>query len=132
MELIKKICPIIPVFSGDDDLVVDILKAGGVGSIATSSNLIPQGWKLLVNYCLNKKWNDAEALLKKFLPLIQALFLETNPQCVKFALSWLQKCKPVLRAPMTLPDLLTQKEIKKTILSLIMPQYKKNSLANTP
>ncbi len=63
-------------------------------------------------------------MAERYLPLIRALFLETNPQGPKFALSWLGRCLPVLRLPMILANESTQREIKKAIVRLALPQFK--------
>lgn len=123
LELIRKIVPLLPVFSGDDDLTFDIIKEGGVGSISVTSNLIPGIWKQLVGLCLQKKWEKAEFLSKRIGALSQALFLETNPQGIKFALSWLHKCQPVLRLPLLLPTKSVQSQIKKAIVQFALPQF---------
>lgn len=123
IELIRKIAKIIPVFSGDDDMAFAILRVGGVGSIATSANLIPRGWKRMISYCLQGKWKEGEALMEHYLPLCKAMFLETNPQGPKFAMSWLGRCEAVLRLPMTLPSAATQQVLKKEILRLALPHF---------
>lgn len=123
LELVRKIVRYIDVFSGDDELAFDIMKEGGVGTIATTSNLIPKAWKLMVNALLEKRWDIAQKMAQKYLPFIRAIFLETNPQGTKFALSRLGKCKPVLRLPMILPSLSTQNEIIKNTISLALPHF---------
>lgn len=123
LELLRKIVSHIDVFGGDDDIAYDILKAGGVGTIATSANIIPRGWKKMVALCLEGRWNEARATFERYLPLCRAIFLETNPQGVKFALSWLGRCKPILRLPMILPTAASQIEVKQAILNLALPQF---------
>ncbi len=123
MELIRKIAKHIDVFSGDDEFVLEIMKEGAVGSIATSANVIPRGWKQLISLCLKKDWDNAQTLFLRYLPLMKALFLETNPQGVKFGLSWLKKCEPHCRLPLILPGEATQLEIKKAILDLSLPWF---------
>lgn len=123
LGLVRKIAKHIDVFSGDDDIAFEILKEGGVGTIATTANLIPKGWKQMVSACLEKKWDKAQILAQKYVPFSKAIFLETNPQGTKFALSWLGRCKPVLRLPMILPTEMTKAQIKKAIIRLSLPQF---------
>lgn len=118
LELVRKIIKFIPVFSGDDDITFDIMREGGIGSIAVSANVIPYGWKRMISYCLQGEWEKGHALSQRYLPLGKAMFLETNPQGVKFALSWLGRCHAALRLPMILPTAATQQEIKKEIFRL--------------
>lgn len=128
LGLIRKIVKYIPVFSGDDDLAFSVMREGGVGSIAATANLIPRGWKEMIHHCQKGKWEKAELFSQRYLPLIKALFSETNPQCFKFALSWFRKCQPTLRLPMIPPTESTQREIKKEILRLAMPQFKQKNV----
>lgn len=123
LELIRKIAKFIPIFSGDDDLTFAIMRVGGVGSIAVTANLIPRGWKQMIQFCLQGKWEKAEFLAQRYLPLNKAFFIETNPQCIKFAMAWVAKCAPILRLPMILPTLDSQSEVKKEILRLALPQF---------
>ncbi len=132
LELIGKVCKFMDVFGGDDDLGFEIMKAGGVGTIATCSNLIPRGWRKMISLCSSKKWDEAEVLAKRYLPLIKAIFLETNPQGPKFALSWLGRCLPILRLPMILANESTQMEIKKAIVRLALPQFKQPQVLQPP
>lgn len=130
LELVRKIHKLLPVFAGDDDITVDILREGGVGVIAVIANLLPRGWKKIVQLCLEGKWDKARFLAAMYLPLCKAIFLETNPQGIKFALSWINRCRAVIRLPMTLPAVATQLAIKKEILHLSLPQFtmKKSSI----
>lgn len=121
IEFFKKIRKFLPVFSGDDDFTFELMKEGGVGSIAVTPNLIPRGWKQMVDFCLKGQWEKARVLFERYVPLCKAIFLETNPQGIKFALSWFNYCKPVLRLPMVLPTASTQREIKKEIVRLALP-----------
>lgn len=122
LDLVRKIASKIDVLSGDDDLTFSILQAGGVGTISTVANIIPHGWKQMVSLCLQNKWEEGKFLTEKYLPLIKAIFLETNPQGTKFALSCLGKCHPQLRLPMVTPPLEVQNEIKKQLLRLALPE----------
>jgi 4-hydroxy-tetrahydrodipicolinate synthase len=119
LALVRKISPFLPVFSGDDDLTFPMMQAGAIGSIAVTANIIPSGWKQMISHALKGEWQKAEMLYERYLPLCRAMFLESNPQCVKFALSWMKKIAPVLRLPMTLPSPQTQHVIQKELLPLL-------------
>lgn len=121
LELIRKISSEIDVLSGDDDLTFEIMKEGGVGTISTVANVIPHGWKKMVALCLEKRWEEALEMTKKYLPLVKAIFLETNPQGTKYALSCLGRCQSILRLPMVIPSQATQDEIKRELLHLALP-----------
>lgn len=123
LDLVRKIHKLLPVYAGDDDITFEIMQAGGVGAIGVISNLIPRGWKEMVDLCLQKEWDKAALLSQRYAPLLKAVFSEVNPQGIKYALSWLNKCQPVLRLPMMLPIPANQLAIQKEILRLTLPQF---------
>lgn len=124
---IRKLCPKISILSGDDDFTFELLKAGGDGVISVICNVIPNGWTKMIHLSLEGKWDRAKILAARYMPLCKAHFIETNPQCVKFSMSWLGHCHPALRLPMVKPLESTQKEIKKAIICLALPQFVENA-----
>jgi 4-hydroxy-tetrahydrodipicolinate synthase len=54
----------------------------------------------VVNAGLAKEWDKASELQLKLVPLIRALFVETNPIPVKTALALMGKCEFDLRLPL--------------------------------
>ncbi len=108
----------IPIFSGDDDLTCDSLKEGAIGAISVIGNLFPKAWKQMISLGLAQKWEEAAAISETLKPLCKAMFLETNPQCVKFALTLLGRCQSVLRLPLVLPEESTQRKITETLQEL--------------
>ncbi len=128
LDFVRRLHKIIPILSGDDDITFEIMQEGGVGAIGVITNFIPRPWKNLIQLCLQKQWGKAKALAQHYLPLLNAVFLETNPQGVKFLLSYFGRCHPTLRLPMTLPSDATQQAIKRELLHLSLPQYTHSSL----
>ena len=123
IELVRKVRTLcrIPILSGDDDFTFGLMKEGGVGCISVIGNVIPRGWKAFIKLCLEKKWEAAERLSNFYQPPCKALFLETNPQCVKWAMKWLELGNGILRLPLIEPSERVQGEIKKEFLRLSMP-----------
>jgi 4-hydroxy-tetrahydrodipicolinate synthase len=105
LELIQEIRQIsdIPIFSGDDTLALSMMELGAVGVISIVANVIPRAWKEMVQSFLEGNLEHARELNTLYAPLVQAMVLEMNPQCVKYAVSLLGKCKPTLRLPLLLP-----------------------------
>ena len=122
LELIRKIGKMskIPILSGEDDLTVETIREGGVGGCSVIGNVIPKAWKAMVQLALQGDLERAEGLLKRYLPLCKTLFLETNPQCVKFALEWMGKAPGYLRLPMLPVGDEVQAKIKGAIVSLYL------------
>lgn len=99
--------------SGDDGTYVDFLEAGGDGVISVASHIIPgpmRQWRSLV---MEGKSQQAKEDLKKWLPLINLLFVEANPIPVKKATQILHL---IDSAELRLP--LVELESDKTILLL--------------
>ncbi len=76
-------------FSGNDDLIVPIMSMGGSGVISVLANIAPAKTHELCSFCLKNQYEDAAGLQKMFLPLIRALFSETNPIPIKAAMNYL-------------------------------------------
>ena len=109
IELIQQTS--LPILTGDDTLVLPTIAVGGVGVFSVVANLIPQEWKQLTSLLLNDKSKEARELFRQFFPLAKSMFLETNPQCVKFALGMLGKCSSKMRLPLIEPQESTQRQI---------------------
>jgi 4-hydroxy-tetrahydrodipicolinate synthase len=89
------------ILSGDDALTLPAMALGAKGVISTSSNVIPREMHELAAAALAGDFARASEIHYKFLPLMRALFLETNPIPLKHALGLMGKCSPELRMPLT-------------------------------
>jgi 4-hydroxy-tetrahydrodipicolinate synthase len=89
------------VYSGEDSLIYSLMSLGGKGVISTCANVAPKETAQLAAACLKGDWNTGREIQFKLIPLIRALFIETNPIPVKTALSLMGKCTGELRLPMT-------------------------------
>jgi 4-hydroxy-tetrahydrodipicolinate synthase len=102
MSRIKQLCPQnFDLISGDDSLTLPVLSLGGKGVISVVANVVPRDVADLVNKFEKGNLNKAKDLHFKLLPLIKAIFIETNPIPVKTAMGLLGMCKPDLRLPMS-------------------------------
>jgi len=101
---IAEVCQAVPehflVFSGDDAITLPVIALGGVGIISVASNEIPHEMTELTRAALNNDWPTARALQKKYLPLMQANFVESNPLPVKAVLAMMGKIEEVYRLPL--------------------------------
>jgi 4-hydroxy-tetrahydrodipicolinate synthase len=88
------------VLSGEDSLIFSMMSLGGKGVISTVANVAPRETAELANAGLAKQWEKAAQLQFQLIPLIRALFIETNPIPVKTALALMGKCESELRLPM--------------------------------
>ncbi len=90
LKQIKQICNNMPegfsVVSGSDEINAEILELGGTGVISVFANVAPEECSNIVSLCLNNNFSEARRVQKKYLKLIDTLFIEPNPIPVKAAL----------------------------------------------
>jgi len=86
--------------SGDDSLTLPLLAIGGEGVISVVANIIPKDVKAMVTAFAQGDLKEARRLHYKMLPLVKAMFIETNPMPVKTAMGLMGLCEPGLRLPM--------------------------------
>jgi len=101
MSRIKALCgENFDLISGDDSLTLPLLAIGGVGVISVVANIAPFDVAKMVEAFEKGDIKKAQALHYKLLPLIKAMFIETNPIPVKTAMGLLGLCEPDLRLPL--------------------------------
>jgi 4-hydroxy-tetrahydrodipicolinate synthase len=88
------------VLSGDDNMAVDLIEAGGDGVVSVASNLIPGRMVEMVKAALDGDIAKARELEEDLTPLFKASFLETNPIPIKTAMSYAGWCEETFRLPM--------------------------------
>lgn len=108
----------VEVYSGDDSLTLPIMAVGGVGVISVVANIMPKESAQMVAACRRGDWDTARRLHYELLPLIRALFLETNPIPVKAAVAMMGYCQDELRLP-----LLPMSDAARAKLRAVMEQF---------
>jgi 4-hydroxy-tetrahydrodipicolinate synthase len=103
-ELARLVGARLSIWSGNDDQVVPILSLGGRGVISVLANIAPRETSRMVHSFLDGAHGEARALQLRLLPLIRALFAESNPIPVKTAVGWLGFDVGPLRAPLCAAD----------------------------
>ena len=88
------------VLSGNDDQTLPIMALGGDGVISVFSNPYPSEMKQITDAMLNIDLSSAQKFNNKYLGMMNALFIETSPAPVKFAMHHLGLCENVLRLPL--------------------------------
>lgn len=91
----------IDVYSGEDNLAVEIVKMGGKGLISVLSNVVPSKTATMLSLALKGEYELADALQKDVNPLVDQLFVEVNPIPVKKAMELMGYCKKYIRLPLT-------------------------------
>ncbi len=99
-----EVCNLVPetfaVLSGDDAVTLPLIALGGVGIISVASNEIPREMAEMTRAALNNDWETARRIHRKYLPLMLANFIESNPLPVKAVLAMMGKIEEVYRLPM--------------------------------
>lgn len=88
------------IYSGNDDQIVPILSMGGAGCISVLSNVIPAETVAITQRFFAGDVVGAAQLQSRYMPLIRALFCESNPIPVKAAMAALGYCDNYLRLPL--------------------------------
>lgn len=101
MELFRILPDDFLIYSGNDDHIVPMLSLGGAGVISTVANVLPKETHDLVNAFLKGDLKEALKIQFYINPLVQQLFIETNPIPVKTALGLMGKKVGHLRLPLT-------------------------------
>ena len=88
------------VLSGDDNITLDLIEAGGDGVISVASNLLPDRMVKMVHTALDGDMAGARALEAELADFFRAEFVETNPIPIKTALAMVGMCEEAFRLPM--------------------------------
>jgi 4-hydroxy-tetrahydrodipicolinate synthase len=88
------------VFAGEDATALALVALGARGLISVAANEIPKAMSELVHAALDDHRGAALELQRKYLPLMEMNFLESNPGPVKCALALMGKCGETLRLPL--------------------------------
>jgi len=103
------------VWSGNDNDTLPILALGGYGVISVASHLVGNQIKGMIDSFADGKTDKAAEIHRHLLPLINALFIVSNPIPVKYALSHLGFYVGKTRLPLTDPDEKSAAIIKDTL-----------------
>jgi len=102
--------------SGEDATVLPFLAQGGHGCISVTANVAPRLCAELHNAWKKGDLARAQEINDRLMPLHHALFLEPNPQPVKYALSLLGYCENELRLPLVPVTPETQSRVRDAML----------------
>ncbi len=100
-EAFRQVGDRLDIYSGNDDQIVPILSLGGKGVISVLANVCPAQTVEICDRFFRGDVKGSAALQLKLLPLINALFAQTNPIPVKAALARMGMIRDQLRLPLT-------------------------------
>mgnify|MGYP001818319691 CR=1 FL=1 len=103
-DLIDRCGAQIAIYSGDDPTAMELMLAGGHGNISVTANVAPAAMARLCAHAIAGERGAASAENESLTPLNEALFLQSNPIPVKWALYHRGLIEPGIRLPLTVLD----------------------------
>jgi 4-hydroxy-tetrahydrodipicolinate synthase len=101
--------------SGEDGTALGYNAHGGQGCISVTANVAPRLCAEFQAACAAGDYAKALEYQDRLMPLHDAMFCETNPSPVKYAVSLLGKCTPDMRLPMVEPGDASRATIRKAM-----------------
>ncbi len=89
------------VTSGDDVTAVELMLLGGKGDISVTANVAPAEIARMCKLAIEGKAQEARALNDRLMPVHDAMFVESNPIPVKWAVQQMGLIEGGIRLPMT-------------------------------
>ena len=99
-DVIQRRKPGFSVLSGDDNMTLALIEAGGDGIVSVASNIVPSKMVKMTHYALEGKYGQAKEIENELSTLFRTLFIETNPIPIKTMLAMQGKCEEIFRLPM--------------------------------
>jgi 4-hydroxy-tetrahydrodipicolinate synthase len=107
----------INILCGDDAIAIPLIALGGRGVISVVSNEIPAEMTQLTRLAASGDFAGARALQRRWMPLMEVNFVESNPIPVKSAMAMMGLLEPVWRLPMTPPSEASREKIAAVLRS---------------
>jgi len=114
-EVCRRVADRVAIYSGNDDQVVPLMALGGVGVISVLANIAPADTSRMAKAFLGGDVAEARRLQHRYLPLIAALFRESNPIPVKTAVGMLGFDVGPLRLPLVEASDAVKKELREAM-----------------
>ncbi len=117
-NVIHEVPPGFHVLSGDDSITIPLIALGGRGIVSVAANEIPAEMTQIAQACLRGDYETARQIQRRFLPLMNINFVESNPIPVKAAMGLMGLLDPVFRLPLVPPSSANLAKIEKVLESL--------------
>ena len=100
LQLLKDKPEDFSIISGDDDLALGVVLAGGAGVISVIGQALPGQFCKMIKLGLEGKAKEAYAIHFSLMDIISLIFSENNPAGIKAVLEALNLCKDTVRLPL--------------------------------
>jgi 4-hydroxy-tetrahydrodipicolinate synthase len=114
-QVVHQVSADFKVLSGDDAVTIPLIALGGKGIISVVSNEIPGEMTRLAQAALKGEFAGAREIQRKYLPLMDVNFVESNPIPVKAAMALMGLLEPVWRLPLVPPSAQNQAKVEKVL-----------------
>ncbi len=104
--------------SGDDFTILPFVACGGDGVVTVVGNVVPAKTAALTRAAREGRFDEARRLQVELLPLVEVLFLESNPIPVKAALAAMGRCREEYRLPLCPPRDATRQAVLQALEAL--------------
>jgi len=111
LKLIKNKPEDFLIISGDDDLVLGVVLAGGAGVISVIGQAFPKEFSEMIQLGLDDNAKEAYKIHYELTDCIDLIFEENNPAGVKALLKKLKLCEPNVRLPLVAASKQLQEKI---------------------
>jgi 4-hydroxy-tetrahydrodipicolinate synthase len=118
------------VLSGDDALTLPLIALGGSGVISVVSNEVPVEMAKMVHRALSGDFAGARELHRRYHPLMEINFVESNPIPVKAAMAEMGLLEASWRLPLVPPKLENQARIRAVLESLQLLERAHAAISN--
>jgi len=104
------------IISGDDDLALGVVLAGGAGVISVIGQAFPKQFSTMINHGLQGNNKEGYALHYKMMDIVDYIFEENNPAGIKEVLQVLTICSNEVRLPLVKASAALSAKISKFVL----------------
>ncbi|WP_027126694.1 4-hydroxy-tetrahydrodipicolinate synthase [Gelidibacter mesophilus] len=106
------------IISGDDDLALGIVLAGGAGVISVLGQAVPKDFSNMIRLGLEGKSKEAYKLHFKLMDVTAQIFEENNPAGIKAVFEALGLTQATVRMPLVVASNALKEKIKKSVAQL--------------
>ena len=86
MIMIRRLCPELKLYCGDDGIVIPAMSIGSYGLISVVSNYCPKITNLIISRCVDNNYSSAFELYSEIDDIVKLIFSETSPSPIKYLL----------------------------------------------
>ena len=106
------------IISGDDDLALGVVLAGGAGVISVIGQALPKQFCKMIQFGLKGKAKEAYDIHFKLMDVTSYIFEENNPAGIKAVFEALGMCRDTVRLPLVPASNALKSKIKATLATI--------------